>query len=132
LTTTYGFRGGYNHNWDPYWSTGLFGAWAAVRYNSVAKGYICGAFVGTLTLSSGQAGCNPDFNYAVAGVVTRWTPVKNLSFSAELAYTMLDQKYASGSTVNLPLQSGIAKPGAAYELKDQNSLTLLFRAQRNW
>lgn len=75
---------------------------------------------------------NPDFNYAVAGVVTRWTPVKNLSFSAELAYTMLDQKYASGSTVNLPLQSGIAKPGAAYELKDQNSLTLLFRTQRNW
>ncbi|MGY4298919.1 hypothetical protein ACVWXN_007014 [Bradyrhizobium sp. i1.4.4] len=45
---------------------------------------------------------------------------------------MLDQKYASGSTVTLPVQAGIAKPGAAYELKNQNSLALLLRAQRNW
>ncbi|MGY4425990.1 hypothetical protein ACVWY2_008439 [Bradyrhizobium sp. JR6.1] len=63
---------------------------------------------------------------------TYWTPVKNLTFSADLAYTVLDQKYASGSTVTLPLQSGIAKPGAVYELKNQSSLTLLLRAQRNW
>jgi len=132
LTTTYGFRGGYNHNWDPYWSTGLYGAWAAVRHNSTAKSYICGAVVASLALSSGLAGCNPDFNYAVTGVLTRWTPVKNLTFSADLAYTMLDQKYASGSTVTLPLQSGVAKPGAVYQLKDQNALTLLLRVQRNW
>ena len=38
LTTTYGFRGGFNHNWDPYWSTSLYGAWAAVQYNGTAKG----------------------------------------------------------------------------------------------
>lgn len=132
LTTTYGFRGGYTHNWDPHWATGVYGAWAAVRYNGTAKGYICGAFVATLALSSGAAGCNPDFNYAVAGVATYWTPVKNLTFSADLAYTMLDQKYASGSTVILPLQANIAKPVGVYELKDQSTLTLLLRAQRNW
>ncbi|MGV7219514.1 porin [Bradyrhizobium sp. UFLA05-112] len=132
LTTTYGFNAGYTHNWNPYWSTDIFGSWAAVRYNDTAKGYICGAVVAGLTLSSGVAGCNPDFNYAVAGVGTNWNPVKNLTFRAELAYMMLDQKYASGSTVTLPLQSAIAKPGAAYELKDQNSLTLLLHAQRNW
>ncbi|WP_439360308.1 porin [Bradyrhizobium sp. DASA03007] len=132
LTTTYGFRGAYTHNWDPYWNTAIYGAWAAVRYNNTAKGYLCGAFVTGLALSSGIAGCNPDFNYSVVGVITRWTPVKNLTFSADLAYTMLDQKYASGSTVTLPLQSTIAKPGTAYELKDQGSLTLLLRAQRNW
>ena len=88
--------------------------------------------VAGLALSSGLAGCNPDFNYAVAGVVTRWTPVKNLTFSADLAYAMLDQKYASGSTVTLPQQAGIAKPAAGYELKDQGALTLLLRAQRVW
>ncbi|MDA9521880.1 polymerase [Bradyrhizobium sp. CCBAU 11434] len=132
LTTTYGFRGAYTHNWDPYWNTAIYGAWAAVRYNNTAKGYLCGAFVTGLALSSGVAGCSPDFNYSVVGVITRWTPVKNLTFSADLAYTMLDQKYASGSTVTLPLQSTIAKPGTAYELKDQGSLTLLLRAQRNW
>ncbi|MGL3210661.1 porin [Bradyrhizobium sp. BR 1433] len=132
LTTTYGFRGGYTHNWDPRWATSIYGAWAAVRYNNTAKGYICGAFLATLALSSGAAGCDPDFNYSVVGLTTGWTPVKNLTFSADLAYSMLDQKYAGGSTVTLPVQSGIAKPGAVYKLKDQNSLTLLLRAQRNW
>lgn len=44
----------------------------------------------------------------------------------------LDQKYASGSTVTLPVQAGIAKPAATYELKDQRSLQLMLRAQRNW
>lgn len=132
LTTTYGFQGGYTHNWDPHWNSSVYGGWGAVRYNTAAKGYICGAVVATLALSTGIAGCNPDFNYGVVGLVTRWTPVKNLTFTADLAYVMLDQKYAAGSTVTLPLQSSIAKPGAAYELKDQNALTLLVRAQRNW
>ncbi|UWU83218.1 porin [Bradyrhizobium yuanmingense] len=132
LTTTYGFNAGYTHNWDPYWNTSIFGAWAAVRYNNTAKGYICGAMVATIALSSGAAGCNPDLNYAVVGTKTSWTPVKNLAFTAELAYVMLDQKYAAGSTVTLPLQTVIAKPAATYELKDQNSLVLMLRAQRNF
>ena len=85
-----------------------------------------------MALSSGVAGCNPDFNYSVVGLITRWTPVKNLTFSADLAYIMLDQKFASGSTVTAPAQVSIAKPAATYELKDQSSLSLLLRAQRNW
>lgn len=132
LTTTYGFNAGYNHNWDAHWNTSIYGAWSAVRYNGTAKGYICGAFVANLALSSGAGGCNPDFNYAVVGALTRWSPVKNLAFTAEVAYTMLDQKYASGSTVTLPLQAGVAKPAGVYELKDQGSLVMLLRAQRNW
>ncbi|WFU71217.1 porin [Bradyrhizobium sp. CB2312] len=132
LTTTYGFNGGYTHNWDPHWASTLYGSWAAVRYNSTAKGYICGAVVTNLALSSGLAGCNPNFNYGAIGTYTSWTPVKGLTFLAEINYTMLDQKYASGSTVALPLQANIAKPGAAYELKNQNSLTMLLHAQRNW
>ncbi|MGR4932752.1 porin [Bradyrhizobium sp. CAR08] len=132
LTTTYGFNAGYTHNWDPHWATAVYGAWAAVRYNDTAKGYLCGALVANLALSSGAVGCNPDFNYAVVGTATYWTPVKNLTFMGELTYTMLDQKYASGSTVALPLQSGIAKPAALYELKDQGSLTFRLRAQRVW
>lgn len=90
LTATYGFNGAYTHNWDPIWNTSVYGGWAAVRYNNAAKGYVCGAFVAGLALSSGVAGCNPDFNYAVVGTITRWSPVKYLTFSADLAYTMLD------------------------------------------
>jgi hypothetical protein len=129
LTTTYGFRGGFTHNWDPNWNTGVYGAWAAVRYSNTAKGFICGSAAMGSFLVAGST-CNPDFNYGVVGVITRWTPVKNLTFSADLAYTMLDQKY-SGTAV-IPAQVSIAKPATTYELKDQNALTLLLRAQRNW
>jgi hypothetical protein len=129
LTTTYGFRGGFTHNWDPYWNTGVYGAWAAVRYSGTAKTFICGSAGMGAFLTVGST-CNPDFNYSVVGVITRWTPVKNLTFSADLAYTMLDQKYSGVAAI--PAQATVAKPAAFYELKDQNSLTLLLRAQRNW
>ena len=37
--------------------------------------------------------CNPDFNVAQLGFVTRWTPVKSLTFSAEVGAFFLDQKF---------------------------------------
>ena len=58
LTTAYGVRGAFNHNWDPYWSTSLFGSFSAVRYDggandnltgagtTSAKGAYCAAFAG--------------------------------------------------------------------------------------
>jgi len=36
LTEAYGIRGAFNHNWDPYWSTSLFGGIAGLSYNSTA------------------------------------------------------------------------------------------------
>jgi hypothetical protein len=44
LTKTYGFRGGYTHNWDPRWNTAIYGAWAAVKYNDTANGLVCANF----------------------------------------------------------------------------------------
>jgi hypothetical protein len=64
------------------------------------------------------------------GVITRWTPVKNLTFSADVTYSMLDQKY-SGAIAS-PAVAGTAKPAAFYELKDQNTVSPLIRAQRNF
>ncbi|WBL77839.1 porin [Bradyrhizobium xenonodulans] len=128
LTTTYGFRGGYTHNWNPYWSTGFYGAWAAVRYNNGAKAQICGgAGMAALRLTGV---CNPDLNVAAVGTVTRWTPVKNLTFSVDIAATFLDQKYSG--TIAAPTVATIAKPAALYELKDQSAVSMLLRAQRNW
>ncbi|NOJ50831.1 porin [Bradyrhizobium archetypum] len=126
LTQTWGGRGAFNHNWDPNWSTSIYGAYAAVRYNSTAKGLICAnATFAVATVIT----CNPDYNVAQAGIVTRWTPVKNLTFLADLTYTHLDQNFSG--TVSVP-SATIGKPAAAYELKDQNTLLLLLRAQRNW
>ena len=129
LTTTYGFRGGFNHNWDPYWNTSVSGAWAAVRYNAVATAGICTNVVAVAVVGTPFT-CNPNFQIWQVGTVTRWTPVKNLTFSGEIMYTALDQQYAG--VVNLPAIGALAKPGAPYELKDQSTWTFLARAQRNF
>jgi Porin subfamily len=72
--------------------------------------------------------CNPDFNIAQLGVVTRWTPVKNLTFSADVMWTDLDQKF-TGSAILTPTAP---KPTATYEYKDQDTVTFNVRAQRNF
>jgi hypothetical protein len=85
-----------------------------------------GAVFGTAGLTS----CNPDYNIAQLGTQTQWTPVKNLTFTADLTWQHLDQKYAG--TITYPGSASIGKPATIYELKDQDSVTLLLRAQRNW
>ena len=63
-------------------------------------------------------------------MITRWTPVKNLTFSADVTYTHLYQKYSGA--IAAPAIAAVAKPAAVYELKDQDTVSMLLRAQRNW
>ncbi|MCC8935386.1 MULTISPECIES: porin [Bradyrhizobium] len=134
---TWGFRGGYTHNWNAYWNTAIYGAYAQIMYNDTSKTLLCGVggVGGTVRTTfasaagTGLTSCNPDYNIAQIGVITRWTPVKNLTFSADFVYTHLDQKYAG--VVSAPSGS-IGKPAALYEVKDQETYQLLLRAQRNW
>jgi len=130
---TWGFRGAYTHNWDAYWNTAIYGAYAQAQFGTLAKTSLCGVG-GTFVTGASQAGvtsCNPDFAIAQLGLITRWTPVKNLTFSADVAWTHLDQKYAGivtpAAAIAVP-----AKPSASYQLKDQDTVVLLLRAQRNW
>ncbi len=149
LTTAYGFRGAYNHNWDPYWSTSIFGSASAVRYGgssvsafngffldpNSAKGAFCASYIaaavktipGTPSLSADFV-CNPDYNVYQVGVVTRWTPVKNLTFSAEVMYFRLDQRM-QGTAILAP---AAPKPTTVYEFKDQDTVALNVRVQRNF
>jgi hypothetical protein len=129
LTSSWGFRGAFTHNWNPYWNTAVYGAYAGVRYNNTAKGYICGSGAIAALLTVGST-CNPDYNLGQAGIITRWTPVKNLTFSADLAWSHLDQKYSGFAAYGG--SGATAKPAAIYELKDQDTLSLLLRAQRNF
>src|SRR3954451_7475456 len=76
LTEAYGVRGAFNHNWDPYWSSSLFGSYSSVRYDGTAKATICAVYTPGKAVSADYT-CNPDFNVSQLGVVTRWTPVKN-------------------------------------------------------
>jgi hypothetical protein len=131
LTESYGIRGAFNHNWDPHWSTSLYGSYSAVRYDGTAKGYICANYLPGKAPSADYS-CNPDFNVSQLGVVTRWTPVKNLTFSAEVQWFHLDQKFA-GTAALTPAapKPGVAQ-GARYEFKDQDAVQLEVRVQRNF
>ena len=50
LVDSWGIRGAFNHNWDPYWSSSLWGSYGSVRYNGnaldilSAKGQFCASF----------------------------------------------------------------------------------------
>jgi Porin subfamily len=131
LTTSYGVRGAFNHNWDPYWSSSLFGSYSSVRYDGTAKANICAVYTAAAVARGGVSAdysCNPDYNVAMLGVVTRWTPVKNLTFSAEVLGFFLDQKF-TGAAVLGPTAP---KPVAVYEFKDQSAVSLNVRVQRNF
>ena len=68
---------------------------------------------------------------AQIGVITRWTPVKNLTFSVDTVYTRLDQKFDGVINVATPFVA-VAKPAATYQLKDQSTVSMLARVQRNF
>jgi hypothetical protein len=138
LTEAYGIRGAFNHNWDPFWSTSVFGSASAVRYDNTAKFYYCSIYTasaatGTAASKSADYTCNPDYNVYMVGAVTRWTPVKNLTFSAEVLYFRLDQKF-TGITGMTSVQPKPNLTGAAggYEFKDQDTVSLNVRVQRNF
>jgi hypothetical protein len=133
LTESWGVRGAFNHNWDPFWSSSLWGSYGGVRYNGnaqdilSAKGQVCASFNFGKVVSADYS-CNPDFNFAQVGVVTRWTPVKNLTFSGEVGAFFLDQKFTGAAT----LTPAAPKPTAIYEFKDQSTVFLNVRVQRNF
>jgi hypothetical protein len=124
---TWGLRGAFNHNWDPYWSSSLYGAYAQAKYSGAGSALVCANITPLLVAGSS---CNPDFNIAQLGLVTRWTPVKGFSLSADVTYHRLDQKYSGA--IAAPVVAAAAKPAAVYELKDQNTVSMLIRAQRNF
>jgi len=151
--TTFGGQFGYNHNWNPYWNTGFYGAAAAVRYDDASKLAICGPFgngvggsfsnvftqtgfegppVSGLVGVDGVLGhgiCNPDYEIFQAGLITRWTPVKGLTFSGDVTWQGIRQHH-EGLLEFSSASNG--KPLGFYELRSEQNVLLLLRAQRNW
>jgi hypothetical protein len=131
---TWGVRGAYTHNWNPFWNTAVYGAYASIMYSGGAKTLICGNGItgGSFqaVYGAGVTSCNPNYSIGQLGVITRWTPVKNLTLSADLTYQHLDQKMTG--TIAYPGSAAIGKPAATYQLADQNVLSHLLRATRNF
>jgi hypothetical protein len=128
LTEAWGVRGAYNHNWDPYWSSSLFGSASWVKYDGTAKAAYCASYSLIAGAKSADYSCNPDFAVFQVGLITRWTPVKNLTFSAEVLYSRLDQNFTGTAT----LAPTAPKPATTYEFRDQDTVSFNVRAQRNF
>ena len=128
LTEAYGIQGAFNHNWDPYWSSSLFGGMGWVRYDSTAQANYCAAYGVVVAGQGATYSCNPNYNLSELGLVTRWTPVKNLTFAAETIWTHLDTGFKGTATFS---------PGAPYAastlaFKSQDTVSLQVRVQRNF
>jgi len=129
LTTAYGVRGAFNHNWDPYWSSSLFGGMGWVRYDSTAAANYCATFYASTGAANALTStCNPNYTISMLGAVTRWTPVKNLTFSAEAIWTHL----TTGFTGTAVLGAGAPTPTTTYSFANQDTVSFNVRAQRNF
>ena len=138
LTDAWGVRGSFTHNWDPHWNSSVFGGASWVHYDgsatdiTTAKGQYCFQYMTsnklTAATTSADFRCNPDFAVFQIGFNTRWTPVKNLTFTGEVQYVRLDQNFTGTAT----LAPAAPMPTTTYEFKDQNTVLLQVRAQRNF
>jgi hypothetical protein len=149
LTSSWGFRGAFNHNWDPYWSTSLFGGIAGLRYNSTAKTLWCNTFSATPGIAIGGTGnvtngggtgaalnagsvCDPGFTVSMIGLVTRWTPVKNLTFSVEGLYAYLKTNMSGSASPAVAPSSALVLPATTYTYGNNGTASLNVRVQRNF
>jgi hypothetical protein len=128
LTTAYGVRGAFNHNWDPYWSSSLFGGMAWVNYDGAAQAAYCANYGAVVSHITNAYTCNPNYTLSMLGASTRWTPVKNLTFTLEGIWTHLSTGFSGSATI---------APGAPYastllSFKGQDTATLQARVQRNF
>jgi hypothetical protein len=149
LTRGWGFRGAFNHNWSPEWSSSLFGAIAGLSYNGAAKALWCASYAGTnpdgtpligvaaptghpaTPIAGTGFNCDPGFTMSQIGLTTRWTPVKNLTFSSEVMYSFLHTNMKGDATITLT--SAVPLPGPAiYQYQSQGTVSANFRVQRNF
>lgn len=121
----------YEHYWSPQWRTSLFGNYNHIDYGAAGNALLLTAFTGagsrlgvngngnTGSTVGNLTGTTGDFalNIAQIGTRTAWTPVQNLTFSAEFSYSYLDQNL--NGTYNMTANTG-GKAAGAYTLRDQS------------
>lgn len=132
LTTAYGVRAGFVHNWTPQVQSNLFGSYSRVDYNSRATALYCGGYGASVAGLNATYTCNPDFAITQAGFRTGYTPVAGLTFSTEILYVNLDQRFSGATAGNVTPSANLAKPSARYNFRDQDTVSLNFRVQRNF
>jgi hypothetical protein len=107
----------YEHYWNPAWRTSVFGNYSHISYGDGGNALLLANFTrtggtstspaagATLTGSSG----NFDMGIAQVGTRTAWTPVRNLTLSAMVTYSRLEQNlggFYNGTVTGRPTPAG--------------------------
>jgi hypothetical protein len=153
LTTVWDVNLGYQHIWNPKWRTSLYGGYVAWQYSTLAQnllnsrlGGVCQAPAaaalgipipavtfgpsavagGTFVALPGNS-CNPNFSFYQIGTRTQYNPAAQLDVGLDVFYTKLNTAYKG------PASYGVNPPRPIVGfLDDQNTLSFLFRVQRNF
>jgi hypothetical protein len=99
-----------------------------VRYDAVAQTEYCAAYFVSGVAASANFTCNPNYTISMLGAITRWTPVKNLTFSAEAIWTHL----TTGFTGTAALSPGAPYAATQLNFGAQDTVSFNVRAQRNF
>jgi hypothetical protein len=135
----------YEHYWTPQWRTSVFGNYNHVDYGAAGDALLFAAFGagGRLGQSvpaaagGAQAGTLAatgtfDLNVYQIGTRTAWTPVKDLTFSAEFSYSRIDQNLNGTYTSNAAIGMRPGGAAGAYTLQDQNVYSGAVQALRSF
>jgi hypothetical protein len=111
----------YEHYWNPAWRTSVFANYSAITYGAGSAQLIAALSNPTQNPTMGSlsvTGGNMNYASAQFGTKTAWTPVKDLTFSAEFIYSRMIQNL-TGTFTNTGAISG-APTGSVYTLGNQN------------
>ena len=129
LTTSWSAYASFQHFWTPALRSSIFGGIFAVDYGGRANALLCSTMEASAAAAfSNISGCDFDYKVYQVGTRTIWSPVANLDLSIDVFYSKLDQQHVS----NLTVTAQGARPAGVYTLEDQDTWTVLFRAQRNF
>jgi hypothetical protein len=118
----------YEHYWNPAWRTSIFGNYSEISYGGAGDAALIanlstiggiGPTTGHFVATPGTNGGSMKFATAQVGTKTSWTPVKDLTFSAEFIYSRLINNLNGTFVTAAGGVPGVAT-GTSYTLKDQN------------
>jgi len=128
LTTSWSAYGSFQHFWTPSLRSSIVGGVFANDYGDAGNALMCNLVGANFAVAGNSiANCNMDFKVYQVGTRTIWSPVANLDLSVDVFYSKLDQSHSG----NIFAGAG-ARTAGIYALEDQDTWTVLFRAQRNF
>jgi hypothetical protein len=112
----------YEHYWNPAWRTSVFGNYSHISYGDGNALLFAALSTAANTSNGGTLGAgttgNFDLGLAQIGTRTAWTPVRNLTLSAQFTYSRLEQNLNGTWTGAV---TGRATPVGGYTLSNQNA-----------